>query len=111
MGAKIRILRSHSYPSRVLLDLDEARRAHTRNVIEVRKKHPEMISRCGHEWLKLPGRKGLLAKLVTRDEFRAETEDFLTRQTPARRGSSAKQKERGAEKIVLAEFTRMAPDA
>ena len=34
-----------------------------------------MISRTGHEWLRLPGRKGLLAKLVTRQEFRAETED------------------------------------
>lgn len=35
----------------------------------------DMISRTGHEWLRLPGRKGLLAKLVTRQEFRAETED------------------------------------
>ena len=33
----------------------------------------EMVSRTGHEWLRLGG--GLLAKLVTRQEFRAETED------------------------------------
>ena len=35
----------------------------------------EMIARNGHEWLRLPGRKGLLAKVVTRQEFRADTED------------------------------------
>lgn len=35
----------------------------------------EMIARNGHEWLRLPGRKGLLAKLVTRQEFRADTEE------------------------------------
>jgi hypothetical protein len=34
-----------------------------------------MIARNGHEWLRLPGRKGLLAKVVTRQEFRADTED------------------------------------
>ena len=34
-----------------------------------------MIARNGHEWLRLPGRKGLLAKVVTHQEFRADTED------------------------------------
>ncbi|CAE8674392.1 unnamed protein product [Polarella glacialis] len=72
------------YPNRVLLDLDAARRAHARRVIEVRRKHPEMVARTGHEWLKLPGKKGLLAKVVTRQEFRAETEDFIYYQGPAR---------------------------
>eukprot|EP00927_Polykrikos_kofoidii_P070662 TRINITY_DN67073_c0_g1_i1.p1 TRINITY_DN67073_c0_g1~~TRINITY_DN67073_c0_g1_i1.p1 ORF type:complete len:1012 (+),score=123.63 TRINITY_DN67073_c0_g1_i1:369-3038(+) len=79
------------YPARPLIaDLDEARRQHLRNVLEVRRKNPEMVSNTGHEWLKLPGRGGLLAKCVTRLEFRAETEDFLLYQSPARRSASAK---------------------
>ncbi|CAE7255500.1 CRY2 [Symbiodinium natans] len=53
-----------------------------RQVLEVRRKHPEMVSRTGHEWLRLGG--GLLAKLVTRQEFRAETEDFIFYQGPTR---------------------------
>ncbi|CAJ1445271.1 unnamed protein product, partial [Effrenium voratum] len=61
----------------ILGDLDEARRQHCRHVLEVRRRHPDMISRTGHEWLRLPGRRGLLAKLVTRQEFRADTEDFI----------------------------------
>eukprot|EP00928_Gymnodinium_smaydae_P065329 TRINITY_DN48493_c0_g1_i1.p1 TRINITY_DN48493_c0_g1~~TRINITY_DN48493_c0_g1_i1.p1 ORF type:complete len:391 (+),score=37.23 TRINITY_DN48493_c0_g1_i1:726-1898(+) len=74
------------YPDKALVsDLDEARRAHFRKVLDVRRQHPEMISRTGHEWLKLPGRGGLLAKCVTRQEFRAETEDFLLYQAPQRR--------------------------
>jgi len=44
-----------------------------------------MVSRTGHEWLKLPGRGGLLAKCVTRLEFRAETEEFLLYQGPQRK--------------------------
>ena len=31
-----------------------------------------MVARSGHEWLKLPGRGGLLAKLPTRDEAIAQ---------------------------------------
>ncbi|CAK0806949.1 unnamed protein product, partial [Prorocentrum cordatum] len=95
-----------SYPSRLVADLDSARRAHARGVIDVRRRHPEMVSRCGHEWLRLPGRGGLLAKLVTRDEFRAETEDFLVRQTPARRGAA--RKPLGAGELVLADIARQA---
>jgi len=76
----------------LIADLDEARRAHFRRVLEVRRTHPEMVSRTGHEWLKLPGRGGLLAKCVTRQEFRAETEDFLLYQGPQQKRSSGKAK-------------------
>jgi len=75
------------YPNAAIIaDLDEARRAHFRRVLEVRRQNPAMISRTGHEWLKLPGRNGLLAKCVTRLEFRAETEDFLLYQGPPKKG-------------------------
>ena len=57
----------------IVVDLDEARRRHCRQVLLVRQRHPELVARNGHEWLRLPGRKGLLAKLVTRQEFRADT--------------------------------------
>ena len=51
----------------------------------MRRDHPEMISRTGHDWIRLGGGAGaLLAKVVTRDEFRAETLDFLIEQRPAR---------------------------
>lgn len=73
-----------AYPRRVLLDLDAARREHARRVIDVRRKNPEIVARSGHEWLSLPNRKGLLAKVVTRHEFRAETEDFIFFQGPQR---------------------------
>jgi len=69
--------------SRAIIDLAAARKKHAEAVLEVRKWHPEMVARGGHEWLKLPGRGGLLAKVVTRDEFRADTTDFLFVQTPA----------------------------
>ncbi|OLP98304.1 Cryptochrome-2 [Symbiodinium microadriaticum] len=84
-------------------DLDAARRAHCRQVLEVRRKHPEMVSRTGHEWLRLGG--GLLAKLVTRQEFRAETEDFIFYQGPRQKGSKGGSKGAGldAGRSVLAE--------
>jgi len=71
-----------TYAARVIEDLDAARRAHAKRVLEVRRAHPELISRTGHEWLRLGG--GLLAKVVTRDEFRAETEDFILEQRAGR---------------------------
>ncbi|CAE7868920.1 CRY2 [Symbiodinium necroappetens] len=84
-------------------DLDAARRAHCRQVLEVRRKHPEMVSRTGHEWLRLGG--GLLAKLVTRQEFRTETEDFIFYQGPRQKGSKGGSKGAGldAGRSVLAE--------
>lgn len=88
---------SDFYAVRLLTDLDEARRAHARHVIEVRRKHPEMVARGGHEWLKLPGRGGLLAKLVTRPEFRADTEDFIFKQTPGRARPAPRAADRGEE--------------
>jgi len=82
---------SGAYPHRPILeDLDEARKTHCSHVLEVRRLHPEMVSRTGHEWLKLPGRGGLLAKCVTRLEFRAETEDFILYQNPAGKHQASK---------------------
>eukprot|EP00929_Paragymnodinium_shiwhaense_P104538 TRINITY_DN69052_c0_g1_i1.p1 TRINITY_DN69052_c0_g1~~TRINITY_DN69052_c0_g1_i1.p1 ORF type:complete len:900 (+),score=154.66 TRINITY_DN69052_c0_g1_i1:83-2782(+) len=95
--APLRLLKTPSlqgYPQRVVPDLDAARRAHTKNVLEVRQRHPEMVSRTGHEWMKLPGRGNLLAKLVTRDEFRAETQDFLLYQSLGRVGGNAHRSQR-----------------
>eukprot|EP00434_Breviolum_minutum_P013749 symbB.v1.2.012126.t1/scaffold827.1/size159509/1 len=88
----------------LLQDLDAARRQHCRRVLEVRQKHPDMISRTGHEWLRLPGRKGLLAKLVSRQEFRAETEDFIfyqSRGVAPGRGRDARASD--ANQAILAE--------
>mmetsp|Transcript_51581 Transcript_51581/g.122716 ORF Transcript_51581/g.122716 Transcript_51581/m.122716 type:complete len:856 (-) Transcript_51581:136-2703(-) len=89
------------YPQRLIKDLDEARREHVRHVIQVRRQHPEMVARTGHEWLKLPGRVGLLAKVVTRDEFRAETEDFIFYQGPQQ--SSASRRRGDARSDALAD--------
>lgn len=82
--------RRHGLTPPILLDLDAARKQHCRHVLQLRKRHPEMIARNGHEWLRLPGRKGLLAKVVTRQEFRADTEDFIFYQSrPGRFGRKA----------------------
>eukprot|EP00930_Biecheleria_cincta_P037073 TRINITY_DN25425_c0_g1_i1.p1 TRINITY_DN25425_c0_g1~~TRINITY_DN25425_c0_g1_i1.p1 ORF type:complete len:904 (-),score=134.55 TRINITY_DN25425_c0_g1_i1:78-2789(-) len=93
--APVRLFRfpapDQGYPCKALIsDLDEARRNHFRRVLQVRRNHPEMISRTGHEWLKLPGRGGLLAKCVTRQEFRAETEDFIFFQGPRQKQATVK---------------------
>merc|ERR1712014_486895 len=84
-----------------------ARRAHFRRVLEGRGRHPEMVSRTGHEWLKLPGRGGLLAKCVTRLEFRAETEDFLLYQGPQRKeNAKPSSRSKGANGSILSEMVQ-----
>merc|ERR1712113_783378 len=45
----------HSYPRRVLEDLLQARRAHARNVIQVRRRFPQLVQRDGHEILEVNG--------------------------------------------------------
>lgn len=80
-----------SYPKRVLLDIAKARQQHLRNVLLVRRNHPEAVSPDGTEYLLLCDGSRLL--LRTRDDIRQDTDELIVAQTPdpalQRRGGKA----------------------
>eukprot|EP00928_Gymnodinium_smaydae_P046593 TRINITY_DN31043_c0_g1_i2.p1 TRINITY_DN31043_c0_g1~~TRINITY_DN31043_c0_g1_i2.p1 ORF type:complete len:983 (-),score=123.97 TRINITY_DN31043_c0_g1_i2:311-3259(-) len=68
------------YCKRMLLDLDDARKRHLRSVMQVRRNHPDMVSKDGTEYLQL--KDGSRVLLRTRDDIRQDTDKLIVKQTP-----------------------------
>jgi deoxyribodipyrimidine photolyase len=68
------------YPRRLVLDIEAARKRHLRSVLQVRRSHPEAVSKDGTEYLLL--RDGSQVLLRTRDDIRQDTEELIVAQAP-----------------------------
>jgi len=67
-----------SYPERVIEDLLKARKAHTRNVIAVRRRFPELVQSDGHEVLEVNGQQ---LTVRVRDDIKDNSEDISLEMT------------------------------
>lgn len=68
-----------TYPRRMVLDVEAARKKHLRNVLDVRQNHPGAKISDGTEYLLL--RDGSRVLLRTRDDIRQDTEELIVAQT------------------------------
>merc|ERR1711865_200069 len=65
--------------TRLIEDLIKARKAHARNVIDVRRRHPEIVQDDGHEVLELSGNKFTVR---VRDDLKDNSENISLMMTP-----------------------------
>jgi len=73
------IILGRTYHEQIIEDLDQARVKHTRNVLAVRRDNKGLIAKGGNEWFE--ARPGQWVTLITREDFRQDTEALVTRQT------------------------------
>jgi len=73
------VLLPKTYPIRLVDDLLKARKAHARNVIEVRLRFPEMVRSDGHEILEVNGQQ-LVVRV--RDDLKDNSEEISLLMTP-----------------------------
>lgn len=104
LPAADRLLRQ-AYACRILKDLAKARVAHARNVLQVRHDNPHLIARTGNEWLKLPD--GTLVGLITRADFRANTETFIFEMTPDKKRDPRRRSLEDAFNVVIGDYDRL----
>lgn len=102
LGANVLV--NITYCERVLFDLDKARREHTREVLKVRNAHHQMIAKGGNEWFE--ARPGHWVTLITRDDFRQNTEEFLTKQTADNPRHQQRRQLQDHLSIVMGDFLR-----
>ena len=88
----------------LLEDLARARLAHARNVLQVRRDNPNTIARTGNEWFKRPD--GSLAALITRPDFRADTETFVLEQTSDQARDPRRRPLEDPFNLVLGDYVR-----
>jgi len=102
LGANVLV--NLTYSDRIVADLDKARREHTREVLRVRNAHHEIIAKGGNEWFE--ARPGYWVTLITRDDFRQNTEEFLTKQTADDPRHQQRRQLQDPLSIVMGDFTR-----
>lgn len=98
------VLFTRTYFERIVEDLDVARRDHAREVLRVRREHPEMIAKGGNEWFEV--RPGYWVTLITRDDFRYETDQQITRQTADDPRNAKRRQLQDPLSLVLGDFVK-----
>jgi len=102
LGANI--LFGRTYFQRTLEDLDQARKQHAKEVLRVRHDHPELIAKGGNEWFEV--RAGYWVTLITRDDFRWDTDVFVTRQTADDPRNAKKRQLQDSLSLVMGDFIK-----
>jgi len=99
------VLVNLTYHERVLQDLDQARREHTREVLRIRAENGDMIAKGGNEWFE--ARTGHWVTLITRDDFRQNTEEFLTKQTADKPRHHKQRQLQDPLSLIMGDFARI----
>lgn len=102
LGANV--LFARTYFERIIEDLDVARRDHAREVLRVRRENSEMIAKGGNEWFQV--RPGYWVTLITRDDFRWETDEQVTRQTADDPRNAKRRQLQDPLSLVLGDFVK-----
>jgi len=102
LGANVLLART--YYERIVEDLDKARKQHTLEVLRVRNNNREMIAKGGNEWFE--AKPGFWVTLITRDDFRQETDVFLTRQTADDPRHAKRRQLQDPLSLVIGDFTQ-----
>lgn len=102
LGANV--LMNRTYRDRIIKDLDQARREHTREVLRLRNEHSEVIAKGGNEWFE--ARPGHWVTLITREDFKQNTEVFLTNQTADKPRHNQRRQLQDPLSIVMGDFAK-----
>eukprot|EP00747_Dinoflagellata_sp_TGD_P209357 gnl/TRDRNA2_/TRDRNA2_82757_c0_seq1.p1 gnl/TRDRNA2_/TRDRNA2_82757_c0~~gnl/TRDRNA2_/TRDRNA2_82757_c0_seq1.p1 ORF type:complete len:833 (-),score=120.51 gnl/TRDRNA2_/TRDRNA2_82757_c0_seq1:183-2660(-) len=98
------VLFRRTYHERILEDLDKARREHTREVLRVRQQHSDMVAKGGNEWFEV--REGYWVTLITRDDYRQDTEVFVTQQTADDPRNQKRRQLQDSLSLVMGDFVK-----
>eukprot|EP00928_Gymnodinium_smaydae_P001824 TRINITY_DN10654_c1_g1_i5.p1 TRINITY_DN10654_c1_g1~~TRINITY_DN10654_c1_g1_i5.p1 ORF type:complete len:1090 (+),score=105.06 TRINITY_DN10654_c1_g1_i5:81-3350(+) len=102
LGANV--LFTRTYSERLIEDLDIARRDHAREVLRVRREHPQMIAKGGNEWFEC--RPGYWVTLITREDFKQDTDKQITRQTADDPRNAKRRQLQDPLSLVMGDFVK-----